>query len=137
MGTFYRRQLSFALLDLALHTEVKDGGKQNAVKISNDILSKVFLPVPEDTAFVAYFGHLMGYDAGYYGYAWADAIAADMATVFEKSSDGFYDAKTGRRLREEIYAVGDSRDATVSIEKFLGRKQSLQPFLKTLGIGGK
>jgi len=135
MGTFYRRQLSFALLDLALHTEVKDGGQQDAVKISNDILSKVFLPVPEDTAFVAYFGHLMGYDAGYYGYAWADAIAADMATVFEKSSHGYFDTKAGRRLRDEIYAPGDSRDVTVSIEKFLGRKQSIEPFLKTLGIG--
>jgi thimet oligopeptidase len=135
VGTFYRRQLSFALLDLALHTEVKDGGPQDAVKISNDVLSKVFLPVPEDTAFVAYFGHLMGYDAGYYGYAWADAIAADMATVFAKSSNGFLDARTGRRLREEIYAPGDSRDVTVSIEKFLGRKQSIEPFLRTLGIG--
>jgi Zn-dependent oligopeptidase len=91
--------------------------------------------VPEDTAFVAYFGHLMGYDAGYYGYAWADAIAADMATVFAKSSNGFLDARTGRRLREEIYAPGDSRDVTVSIEKFLGRKQSIEPFLRTLGIG--
>ena len=137
VGTFYRRQLSFALLDLALHMEVKDGGDQDVVKISNDILSKVFLPVPEDTAFVAYFGHLMGYDAGYYGYAWADAIAADMATVFEKSPGGYYDMKTGRRLREEIYAPGDSRDVTVSIERFLGRKQSIEPFLKTLGIGAR
>ena len=30
---------------------------------------------------------------------------------------------------------GDSRDVTVSIEKFLGRKQSMQPFLKKIGIG--
>lgn len=137
VGTYYRRQLSFALLDLALHTEVKDGGNQDAVKISNDILSKVFLPVPEDTAFVAYFGHLMGYDAGYYGYAWADAIAADMATVFETSAGGYFDVKTGRRLRDEIYARGDSRDVTTSIERFLGRKQSIEPFLKTLGLGAK
>jgi thimet oligopeptidase len=134
VGTFYRRQLSFALLDLALHTELKDGAAADAVKISNDILSDVFLPVPADTAFVAYFGHLMGYDAGYYGYAWADAIAADMATVFEKSPRGYFDAKAGRRLRDEIYAPGDSRDVTVSIEKFLGRKQSLEPFLKSIGI---
>jgi thimet oligopeptidase len=137
VGTFYKRQLSFALLDLALHTEVKDGGKQDPVKISNEILSKVFLPVPEETAFVAYFGHLMGYDAGYYGYAWADAIAADMATVFEKSPKGFFDATVGRRLRDEIYAPGDSRDVKVSIEKFLGRPQSIEPFLKTIGIGKK
>ena len=52
-------------------------------------------PEPPDTAFVAYFGHLMGYDAGYYGYAWADAIAADMATVFEKAPDGFFDRDAG------------------------------------------
>jgi len=137
VGTFYRRQLSFALLDLALHTDIKGGAQQDAVKVSNDILSDVFLPVPPDTAFVAYFGHLMGYDAGYYGYAWADAIAADMATVFEKSPRGYADARAGRRLRDEIYAPGDSRDVTASIEKFLGRKQSIEPFLKTLGIGAK
>jgi hypothetical protein len=69
--------------------------------------------------------------------AWADAIAADMATVFEKSPGGYYDAKVGRRLREEIYAPGDSRNVTVSIERFLRRKQSIDPFLKTLGIGAK
>jgi thimet oligopeptidase len=107
------------------------------VKISNEILSNVFLPVPEDTAFVAYFGHLMGYDAGYYGYAWAEVIAADMATVFEKSPSGFFDSKAGRRLRDQIYAPGDSRDVEVSVEKFLGRPQRIEPFLKTLGIGAK
>jgi Zn-dependent oligopeptidase len=45
--------------------------------------------VPPDTAFVAYFGHIIGYGAGYYGYAWADAIAADMATVFENVARRF------------------------------------------------
>ena len=88
-----------------------------------------------DTAFVAYFGHIMGYDAGYYGYAWADAIAADMATVFEKAPDGYFDKNAGMRLRKEIYAVGDSRDVNISIEKFLGRKRSIDPFLKKIGIG--
>ena len=136
-GAFYRRQLSFALMDLALHTEVKDGSGKDAVKLSNEVLGDVFLPMAPDTAFAAYFGHLTGYDAGYYGYAWAEAIAADMATVFEKSPHGFYDTKAGRRLRDEIYAVGDTRDATESIEKFLGRKQSIEPFLKKVGLGKK
>jgi Zn-dependent oligopeptidase len=77
----------------------------------------------------------MGYDAGYYGYAWADAIAADMATVFEKAPKGYFDTGAGGRLRKEIYEVGDSRDANVSIEKFLGRQRSLEPFLTKLGIG--
>jgi thimet oligopeptidase len=102
--------------------------------LSNRTLGEVFLPVPENTAFVAYFGHIIGYGAGYYGYAWSDAIAADMATVFENSPDGYFDKQAGMRLRKEIYEVGDSRDVNVSIEKFLGRPRSIEPFLKKIGV---
>jgi Zn-dependent oligopeptidase len=105
------------------------------VAISNPILEKVFLPIDPSTTFISYFGHLNGYDAGYYGYAWADAIAADMATVFEKAKDGYLDKQAGMKLRREIYEPGDSRDVNESIEKFLGRKQSIEPFLKKIGIG--
>jgi thimet oligopeptidase len=134
-GTRYRRQISFGLLDLTLHTQIHKGNEKETLPLSNKILGDVFLPIPEDTAFVAYFGHLMGYDAGYYGYAWADAIAADMATVFEKAPDGYFDKEAGMRLRKEIYEVGDSRDVNISIEKFLGRPRSIEPFLKKIGIG--
>jgi Zn-dependent oligopeptidase len=133
-GTRYRRQLSFGLTDLELHTEIHDSNAAEALPLSNKILSNVFLPLAPDTAFVAYFGHLIGYDAGYYGYAWADAIAADMATIFEHTSNGYFDQTVGRRLRTEIYEPGDSRDVNISIEKFLGRKRSLDPFLKKIGI---
>ncbi len=134
-GTRYRRQLSFGLTDLRLHTEIHDSNAQEALPLSNEVLSRVFLPMVPNTAFVAYFGHLMGYDAGYYGYAWADAIAADMATVFEHSPNGYFDRAAGHRLRVEIYEPGDSRDVNISIEKFLGRKRSLEPFLRKIGIG--
>jgi len=133
-GTRYRRQLSFGLTDLMLHTKIANGNANQSVPLSNKILSDVFFPMAPDTAFVAYFGHLMGYDAGYYGYAWADAIAADMATVFERSKKGYYDESAGRRLRKEIYEPGDSRDVNISIVKFLGRERSLEPFVKKLGI---
>ncbi len=133
-GCFYRRQLSFGLMDLTLHTQIHDTNEPTALPLSNQVLSDIFLPVPADTAFLAYFGHFVGYDAGYYGYAWADAIAADMATVFEKAPDGYFDTKAGRRLRNEIYAVGDARDVNISIDKFLGRPRSLEPFLKKIGV---
>ena len=134
VATTYRRQLAFGLLDLNLHSRINAEHPVNAVEMANEILSDVFLPVPEGTTFATYFGHLMGYDAGYYGYAWADAIAADMETVFEHAPDGFYDRDAGRRLRDEIYAPGSSRDVTESIHAFLGRERSLEPFLKKLGI---
>ena len=130
----YRRQFAFAETDLTLHDVHPEKAPYDCVAMSNPVLQKVFLPIDPDTAFVAYFGHLVGYDGGYYGYAWADAIAADMATVFEKSPGGFLDKSAGLRLRREIYAPGGSREIDVSIHKFLGRDRSLQPFLKTLGI---
>jgi thimet oligopeptidase len=134
-GVLYRRQFAFASLDLALHDPHPEEMPYDSVAISNPILEKVFLPIDSSTTFVSYFGHLNGYDAGYYGYAWADAIAADMATVFEKAKDGYLDKQAGMKLRREIYEPGDSRDVNESIEKFLGRKQSIEPFLKKIGIG--
>src|SRR5246127_105433 len=134
-GVLYRRQFAFASLDLALHNQHPEDVPNDCVAVSNPILEKVFLPIDPSTTFVSYFGHLNGYDAGYYGYAWADAIAADMATVFEKAKAGYLDKQAGLKLRHEIYEQGDSRDVTTSIEKFLGRRQSIEPFLKKIGIG--
>jgi thimet oligopeptidase len=133
-GHHYRRQLCFGLMDLTLHTQIHESNAKDTLPLANKVLSEVFYPMPEGTAFPAYFGHIIGYDAGYYGYAWADAIAADMATVFQNAPDGFFDVQAGRRLRDEIYAVGNSRDVNVSIEKFLGRPRSIEPFLKKIGV---
>jgi thimet oligopeptidase len=133
-GTRYRRQLSFGLMDLTLHTQIHATNADDVLPLSNKVLSDVSLEVPPDTAFVAYFGHIIGYGAGYYGYAWADAIAADMNTVFEKAPDGYFDKKAGMRMRQEIYSVGDARDVNISIEKFLDRPRSIEPFLKKIGV---
>ena len=135
-GVFYQRQFAFASLDLALHDVHPEDAPYDCVAISNPVLEKVFLPIDPATTFVTYFGHLNGYDAGYYGYAWADAIAADMATVFEKAKGKYLDRDAGLRLRHEIYEQGDGRDVSLSIEKFLGRKQSIEPFLKKIGVTG-
>jgi thimet oligopeptidase len=134
VGVYYRRQFAFADIDLTLHDVHPEGQPYDSVAMSNPIFTKDFFPVGSDTAFVAFFGHLAGYDAGYYGYAWADSIAADMATVFEGAPNGFLDKAAGMKLRKEIYAPGGSRDIDISIHNFLGRDRSIQPYLKTLGI---
>jgi thimet oligopeptidase len=133
-AVFYRRQFAFASLDLALHDVHPENAPYDCVTVSNQILEKVFLPIDPSTTMCTYFGHLNGYDAGYYGYAWADAIAADMATVFEKAKGKYLDREAGLKLRNEIYSQGDSRDVALSVEKFLGRKQSVEPFLKKIGV---
>jgi len=135
VATFYRRQLAFGVADLRLHM----GGESytNSKETINAALAEVFLAPPQGTHFAAYWGHLTGYDAGYYGYAWADAIAADMATVFENADEGLMDREAGMLLRNEIYAVGGSRPIEESIRAFLGRERSIEPFLTSLGIQTK
>jgi len=135
VGGHYRRQLTFCSIDLELHGPAcRHGDALDVIESSNAVFEKVLFPVPEDTSFVTYFGHLTGYDGGYYGYAWADAIAADMATVFEQAPGGYLDEEVGLRLRREIYETGGSRDMNESIRAFLGRERSLKPFLNNLGI---
>lgn len=127
----YRRQLALGLGDLRLHVR---NDVTDADAVVDSAFADVFLPVPDDTGFAAYFGHLTGYDAGYYGYAWADAISADMASVFERAPGGLMDKQIGMRLRDEVYATGGSRDVSESIRAFLGRERSLEPFLAKIGI---
>jgi thimet oligopeptidase len=129
-ATFYRRQLALALTDQALHAagEVKD-----SAKIMNKVFSDTFISLPEETNYAASWDHLNGYDSGYYGYAWADAISQDLLTAFESAPGGVMDSDVGMKLRNEIYAAGWSREIDHSIEAFLGRKTNLQAFFKSLG----
>ena len=138
IGRDTRFQIALGLIDLTFHGYNDPKQVKNLVETSNRILSEATgIPVQEGSSFASRFGHLMGYDAGYYGYLWAKAISADMASVFEKSKKRYLDETVGMRLRNEIYAAGNSRDVDISIRKFLGRERSLKPFLKYLGIRSK
>ena len=134
-GYFNRRQLAIGSLDLKIHTlSVDDAWLADVAELTNDVTGKITIAPPPDTAWAAYIGHLAGYDAGYYGYLWAKVMAIDMASVFKAAPGGFLDEKVGRRLRTEVYGVGHTRDVAESVEKFLGRPRSQEPFLDYVGI---
>ncbi|HEY4301966.1 MAG TPA: M3 family metallopeptidase [Candidatus Didemnitutus sp.] len=134
-GVFYRRQLGLGLLDLTIHSLSPDEAwTVDVATRTNAVTARVSVAPPADTAFAAYFGHLAGYDAGYYGYLWAKVMSIDMASAFRQAPDGFLDVKVGRRLRDEVYAMGDRRDVGISVEKFLGRPRSMEPFLEYVGL---
>lgn len=111
----------------------------NTIRHANAALDTIGRRAPAQMAFSNTVQALddIGYDAAYYGYGWADAIAADLATKFESSRDGYFDTEVGQQLRKEIYEPGNSRDVNESIKKFLGRPQSIEPFLKSVGIETK
>lgn len=134
-GYYTRRQLTIGSLDLGLHTLTSDEAwTTDIVKLVNDTTERVSLAPPADSFWAAYIGHLAGYDGGYYGYMWAKVIALDMASIFKAAPGGFLDEGVGRRLRNEVYGAGNTRDVADSVEKFLGRPRSMQPFLEYVGI---
>lgn len=135
IATFYRRQLAFGKMDLLMHQNQKSSN-DGIVDFTNDVLKDVYIDFGAETGFINNFGHLFGgYDAGYYGYAWADSLAADLASKFEQSPLGFLDIEIGGNLRREIYQVGSSRDINISIFNYLGRAPQSDAFMRKLGLG--
>ncbi len=134
IGLHYARQLSYALTDFNLHSYSSAEQIITPTTVANNTVRNIYLENPEDTTFVTSFGHIMGgYDSGYYGYAWADVISADLASIFEKSGN-FLNPELGMKLRKEIFSQGHSRPIEESIEAFLGRPRSNEAFIQKLGI---
>ena len=68
-----------------------------------------------------------GYDAGYYGYLWAEVYGDDMFSEFARL--GITSPAVGRRYRDEVLATGGSRDAVDHLRAFLGREPNSEAFL--------
>ncbi|MFM8270482.1 MAG: M3 family metallopeptidase, partial [Pseudomonadota bacterium] len=129
-GLHNLRQLSFGFIDFDFHTHKKVDSTEVYSKRMNEILG---IPILPNTLPQASFGHLMGgYDAGYYGYLWAEVFAQDMFTRFEK--EGLLNPKTGEDYRKWILEPGGEKPPNDLIRGFLGREPSSDAFLKGLGL---
>ncbi len=91
------------------------------------------MPYPEGTFMLAGFGHLIEYyDAGYYGYLWAEVIGDDMFGRFTR--EGVVSPSVGAAYRREILEPNGSRDADELVRAFLGRDPTNEEFLRLRGI---
>ena len=73
-----------------------------------------------------------GYDAGYYGYLWAEVIGDDMFGRFLK--EGLLSTDVGRDYRREILEPNGTRPADAMVRAFLGREPSNRAFLAMRGM---
>ncbi|KAJ2120747.1 metalloendopeptidase [Coemansia sp. RSA 720] len=125
-------QLFLGMFDLSIHNSAN--GKHNVSELFNSMQADMaFSNCGDAKVFkVANCEHLMGGYAGtYYSYLWAEIISADMfATRFK--AHGIDNPKTGMDFRREILLPGGSRDASVSLEQFLGRKPNSDAFFKMI-----
>ena len=107
--------------------------KADSDKVAKELWAKI-MGFPEDPKahFPGTFGHMFGYDGGYYGYLWSEVFQADMFTMFQKN--GVLDPKTGRAYRDIILAKGRTVEAKELLKEFLGREPSEEAFLELIGI---
>jgi thimet oligopeptidase len=129
-GMFTKRQLVFGLLDMRMHTTDKVDTQALYAQVMQEV--QHCLPTP-GTNMVSAFGHLAGgYQAGYYGYMWSEVFALD--AFYTRFHNNLLDSKAGLEYRDGILAKGDSEDADVILERFLGRKPNQEAFLKMKGL---
>jgi Zn-dependent oligopeptidase len=123
------RQCTLGLMDMGLHgAEAVDPDESDRIAHA-----RAGFPYHPGTHQPTAFGHLAGgYDAGYYGYLWAEVYGDDMFGRFE--AEGVTSPEVGRDYRREILEPGGSRDAMDMLRAFLGREPSSATFLRLLGI---
>lgn len=136
-ATMQMRQLGFAAVDLALHTEYDPARDGDALHYGNRILQR-FVPatLPTDygilASFLHLFSHPVGYAAGYYSYKWAEVLDADAFERFK--SEGVLDPRVGRDFRERLLSQGDSRDPMDLYRNFRGREPRVEALLERQGL---
>jgi Zn-dependent oligopeptidase len=128
-GLFTMRQLFFAELDMAYHAP---GADKDTSAISQRLHPISGFEAPPDTYWQSGFGHLFGYDAGYYGYKWSEVFADDMFTRFAQA--GPLNASLGLEYRRVVLERGGAVDGDVLVREFLGREPNSEAFLQNLGL---
>ncbi len=133
-GMKTERQIYYGMTDMTYH--MKSDGVVDTTKVGLELADKIEMydAVP-GTYFQASFGHLMGYQAGYYGYLWSLVYAEDMFQRFKEL--GMLSPKAGLYYREKILAKGGTEDELDMVKDYLGREPSFEPFLKHLGLVGQ
>ncbi|MCA9294946.1 MAG: Zn-dependent oligopeptidase [Phycisphaerales bacterium] len=137
-GMIAERQFYYGLFDLKCHLDPE--GDLDTTKLQLDLWDpagenvELYDPVP-GTYFQAAFGHLTGYQAGYYGYQWSLVYACDMFQRFKEL--GMLDPEAGRYYRDKILSRGGTVDGLTMIEDYLGREPDLTAYLKHLGLDPK
>ena len=127
------RQLSFGLTDMAWHTlkEPYTGDVEAFEKASME--STKVVPAIEGTAMATAFGHIFsgGYAAGYYGYKWAEVLAADGFSLFQQN--GIFDAKTAAAFRKLLSSGGQVHPMELYVD-FRGHKPQTQALIDQMKL---
>ena len=145
-GLDWMRQITMSELDLDLHLNKSLKELSPEIYYRELYAKNIGLDQNSNSLFPASFGHLDGYDAGYYSYLWAKVYALDFYSKFNKAKklelygvdnkgrSGTHStvAEVGLRYRREVLGAGSSRDEAKSAKAFLGREMNDKAFIDSL-----
>ncbi|MGZ6124080.1 MAG: M3 family metallopeptidase, partial [Myxococcales bacterium] len=126
--------LSSALVDMKLHLLREPPADPR--QFEKDTLAA--LGMPHEVVMrhrTAQFHHAFadGYEAGYYSYLWSDTISADAWEAFLEGG-GAYDKAVAKRLRDDVFSVGNTIDPADGYRAFRGRDPGIGALMRKRGF---
>ncbi|MBQ7787182.1 MAG: M3 family metallopeptidase [Alistipes sp.] len=127
------RQLSFGMSDMAWHTMTEPYAGEIEPFEMKAMAPVQVTPVVEGTAMAPAFTHIFsgGYTAGYYGYKWAEVLAADAFSLFKEK--GIFDPATAKAFRHLLEQGGQRHPMDIYVE-FRGHKPETQALVEAMGL---
>ncbi|MBQ5623240.1 MAG: M3 family peptidase, partial [Alistipes sp.] len=97
------------------------------------VTSVQITPLVEGTSMAPAFTHIFsgGYAAGYYGYKWAEVLAADAYSLFEEK--GIFDQQTASKFRHLLEQGGQRHPMDIYVE-FRGHKPETKALIESMGL---
>jgi peptidyl-dipeptidase Dcp len=128
--------VSSALIDLEFHTQPASA-VADVRAFERQELERIGMPAEISLRHrPQQFGHIFSgdhYAAGYYSYMWSEVMDADAFGAFEEAGD-IFDPAVAKRLHDDIYASGGSRDPENAYVAFRGREPEPDALLRRRGL---
>src|ERR1700686_4266027 len=128
--------VSSALVDLEFHSQPASA-ISDVRAFERQELAKIGMPAEISLRHrPTQFGHIFSgdhYAAGYYSYMWSEVMDADAFGAFEEAGN-IFDPATAKRLHDDIYSSGGSRDPEDAYVAFRGREPEPDALLRRRGL---
>ncbi len=136
-GSAMSRQIYFSMLDLYLHSQLKDD--ENIMDIQKRFAEKYSgTTILDEDHFLCSFSHIFagGYSSGYYSYKWAEIMSADAFGAFEEIdlNDPKQVNKIGLKFRNTVLALGGGTHPADVFRMFRGREPNIDALLRHNGL---
>ena len=131
---FNVRQLSFGMLDMAWHTITTPyEGDIMELELAALEPTKV-VPIVEGCAMGPAFTHIFsgGYATGYYGYKWAEVLAADAFSYFKEK--GIFSKEVADKFRYEVLEKGGHEHPMELYVNFRGHKPQTKALIDQMNL---